>query len=141
MSARSKLNAFLDVVRKVPTYDAPFLNAEVVSSSKDETVFALIVGPELCNSLGSMHGGAIATAIDFFTTCSIAPASRGTRLYDQNEAILLTQREGFWDLGGVSRTLATTYVRAAQLDRVILFECRVVHLGSYPYLLTVVLNV
>lgn len=40
------------------TWDhALYKASKVVSCSKEETTFALTVGPALCNALGTMHGG------------------------------------------------------------------------------------
>ncbi|KAI9819311.1 MAG: hypothetical protein M1832_004016 [Thelocarpon impressellum] len=60
-------------------------------------LFGLTVAPELCNRLGNLHGGAVATIFDMITTCAI-PA--------------LVTKAGWWEFPGVSRTLNVTYLRA-----------------------------
>ena len=67
----------------------------------------------LCNMSGSLHGGAVALIFDICTSVTIAIAAK----------------EGFWDLGHVSRTLNCTYLRPAAEGQKVLVESEVVHLG------------
>ncbi|ORY76304.1 HotDog domain-containing protein [Protomyces lactucae-debilis] len=107
---------FIRMIGETDTFDQAILKStEVVSAGLDKTVFRVKVLPEQCNSLGSMHGGALATAIDLLTSC----------------AIMAMPREGAWESGaGVSRTLSVTYLRPAACDSYVLFTCKVVSLGK-----------
>ena len=85
MSAQDGIKAIERFFKAVgdASYDHSILkNSKCLSAEKAQTVFELIVTDELCNSLGSMHGGmalvtaryqgltesgALATAIDLFT--------------------------------------------------------------------------
>ena len=69
--------------------------------------FELEVIPALCNPMGNMHGGAVATLADMVTSLAVAPVSE----------------EGWWEFSGVSRTLQVTYVRPTPLGVTIRIEC------------------
>lgn len=104
------------------TYDRAICQAtEVVKATKDEATFRLEVTTNLTNSLGAMHGGAIATTIDLLTSAALVPHCR----------------DGFWEMGpGVSRHLAATYLRPAKLGAKVLFECKIVALSKRTCYLT-----
>lgn len=71
--------------------------------------FELEVTPDLCNPMGNMHGGAVATLADMVTSLAVAAVAE----------------EGWWEFSGVSRTLAVTYVRPTPLGITIRIECQV----------------
>lgn len=75
--------------------------------------FSLVVVPEVCNRTGMMHGGAVSMAIDMATTLAQAPLAA----------------PGYWEFGGVSRTLSVTYLRPIPKDTEILIVCEVVQMG------------
>lgn len=83
------------------------------SASLATTIFELTVIPQLCNPMNNMHGGAVATLADMATTMAAAPIAR----------------KGFWEFGGVSRTLSVTYLRPVRLGRVVRVECQVRSVG------------
>lgn len=58
-------------------------------------LFELDILPEFCNPMGNMHGGAVALLADMATTMATAPISK----------------PGWWEFGGVSRTLQITYLK------------------------------
>ena len=68
----------------------------------------------LCNPMGNMHGGATATLADMATTFAQAAVAK----------------EGFWEFGGVSRTLNVTYLKPIVQDMVVVIECRVRSVGK-----------
>ncbi|KAJ3520655.1 hypothetical protein NM208_g13620 [Fusarium decemcellulare] len=86
-----------------------------LSSNEKTTVsFLLRPGPNLLNRLGNVHGGAVALVYDMCTTMCTAPIAR----------------KGFWQFGGVSRSLAVTYLRPVKADMEILIECEVLQIGT-----------
>ncbi|KAF2210440.1 hypothetical protein CERZMDRAFT_45337 [Cercospora zeae-maydis SCOH1-5] len=58
-------------------------------------VFEVEIVPGMCSSMGNAHGGMIATMADNTTSMAAAPLAE----------------DGFWDFGGLSRTLNVTYLR------------------------------
>lgn len=72
-----------------------------------EATFELEVVPQLCNPLDNMHGGAMALLADMTTTMAGAPIAR----------------QGWWEFGGVSRTLSVTYIRPALLGTTVVVTC------------------
>ena len=98
------------------TYDRAITQAvEVIEANENAAKFRLTVTTNLTNSLGAMHGGAIATSIDLLTSAAIVPHCR----------------DGFWEMGpGVSRNLAVTYLRPAQLGAKVIFDCKIVALSK-----------
>ncbi|KAF2159417.1 hypothetical protein M409DRAFT_30167 [Zasmidium cellare ATCC 36951] len=91
----------------------PNPNPPQASSTLATTTFALPVVPALCNPMGNMHGGAVATLADMATTMATAP---------------LSQR-GFWEFGGVSRTLSVTYLKPVKVGGVVEVVCEVRSIG------------
>lgn len=81
---------------------------------KPTTVIRLTVTAALCNSLGSFHGGAIATVFDECTTTPIA----------------LIRRNGFWMLFGVSRTLNVAYFEGVTEGEEVEVESQIVKIGK-----------
>lgn len=77
-------------------------------------VFEMKIPRSLCNAMGNLHGGAVATIFDTTTSMCIAPVSR----------------PGFWSNGHVSRIINCAYLRPAPEGTEILIECEVVHLGA-----------
>ncbi|KAK5634203.1 hypothetical protein RRF57_009917 [Xylaria bambusicola] len=61
-----------------------------------------------------MHGGCISTVFDICTTFPLQMISR----------------PGFWQYGGVSRTLNVTYLRPVRVGTTVDIECEVVHAGQ-----------
>ena len=70
-------------------------------------VFHLRVLPAFCNPMGNMHGGAVALLADMATTMATAPASQ----------------PGWWEFGGVSRTLQVTYLKPVVGGTEVEVEC------------------
>ncbi|KAF2762985.1 Thioesterase/thiol ester dehydrase-isomerase [Pseudovirgaria hyperparasitica] len=76
--------------------------------------FSLYVHPTLCNGMGNLHGGMVATIFDICTSFCVYPVCR----------------EGFWDGGHVSRTLNCVYLRPAPAGEEVKVEAEIVHLGK-----------
>lgn len=94
-----------------------FLALTIISAAvkpSPRLVLRLTVTPGLCNWLGTLHGGAIATIFD---TCT-------------SFAIVLVRRPGWWELTGVSRTLDCVYLGAAKVGEVIEIESEIVKIGK-----------
>lgn len=70
-------------------------------------VFHLEILPAFCNPMGNMHGGAVALLADMATTMATAPVSQ----------------PGWWEFGGVSRTLQVTYLKPIVKGTVAEVEC------------------
>ncbi|OQO06218.1 hypothetical protein B0A48_08806 [Cryoendolithus antarcticus] len=65
--------------------------------------YALTFSGHYCNYSGTVHGGAIATLLDGLTNCSIA----------------VVARDGFWDKGGVTRSLGVRYIKPIKVGEAI----------------------
>ena len=71
------INLFINAIG-TSSFDAPLLkNSTCTVGTMEEVTWRLKVVPELCNSLGTMHGGAIAAGIDLFTSAALCPHRRG----------------------------------------------------------------
>lgn len=99
-------------------------NTQVISAerarSADEqgwlskAVFEVRAVPGLCNPMNNMHGGAVALLADMMTSMAAAPAAT----------------KGFWEFGGVSRTLNVTYLRPVLRDSIVEVECKLVNVSA-----------
>jgi acyl-coenzyme A thioesterase 13 len=66
------------------------------------------------NFLGNLHGGCTSTLFDVCTTFPLQ----------------LISRPGFWQYGGVSRTLNVTYLRPVPVGTIVDVECEIIHAGQ-----------
>lgn len=73
------------------------------------TKWSLVIGAELCNKTGNLHGGAAATLLDNLTST----------------ALVTITREGFLDAGHVSRTITMSYLRPVPMGEKVTVECEV----------------
>lgn len=92
------------------------LSASGSSSCSGElahATFLLPIIPSFCNPMSNMHGGAVALLADMATSMAAAPIAE----------------EGWWEFGGVSRTLGVTYLRPVKGGREVRVECVVRGVG------------
>lgn len=93
---------------------------KVLSASFDSTqlvgkaTFTLDIPSKYHNAAGDVHGGAIATLLDGFTSSMIG----------------LAARKGFWQDGGTTRNLSVAYIRPVKAGDKVIVECEMVHLGD-----------
>jgi uncharacterized protein (TIGR00369 family) len=87
-----------------------------VTESHDtpKATFGLQIKREMCNFTGNLHGGCAATIIDDITTL----------------IVLAISRDDFYQQGGVSRNLSTTYFRPIPVDTHVKIVCEVVDAGK-----------
>lgn len=104
------------------------LAADTVPSKDDEwmvkVVFEVNVVQQLCNPMHNMHGGAVALLADMATTMAAAPAAR----------------EGFWEFGGVSRTLSVTFIKPIPRGTTARVECTLLSVGARLSLLRCIIK-
>ena len=77
-------------------------------------VFEIEVLPGLSNSIGRMHGGAVALLADMATNMATAPVSE----------------KGFWEQGGVTRTLNITLLQPIPRGITLTVECMLRSIGK-----------
>ena len=94
------------------------ISAQAKSSKEHDfeafCVFEIEVLPGLSNSIGRMHGGAVALLADMSTTMATAPVSGN----------------GFWEHGGVTRTLNITLLQPILLGTILKVECTLRSIGK-----------
>ena len=76
--------------------------------------FSMIVARDLCNRAGMIHGGAASMIVDMCTNMAQAPIAK----------------PGFWEFGGVSRTLSVPYLRPVPMNTEIQIVCEVMQVGK-----------
>ncbi|CAI9635427.1 hypothetical protein GT037_010448 [Alternaria burnsii] len=92
------------------------LNLELVDASLDGTVtYELVIGPNFSNLNNVMHGGAAGVIFDMSTTTALCPLAR----------------PGFWEfMGGVTRSLNMSYLKAVPINTRVRLNSRVVSVGK-----------
>lgn len=81
--------------------------AHTTGSEQAHCIFHLEILPGFCNPMGNMHGGAVALLADMATSMATAPISQ----------------PGWWEFGGVSRTLQVTYLKPVVKGTTVEVEC------------------
>ena len=77
-------------------------------------LYELEAVPGFCNPIGVMHGGAVALLVDMATTMATSPISA----------------KGFWEFGGVTRTLNITMLQPIPAGTKLLVECKLKSIGK-----------
>jgi len=86
----------------------------VDATPKGTASFEFVITEKYGNVNGVMHGGAAGVLFDMFTTSALGPIAR----------------PGYWDfLGGVTRTLNISYLKAIPIGTTILINSTVVQVG------------
>lgn len=90
--------------------------SEDISTTTDwlaRAIFDFDVAPEFCNPMHNMHGGAVGLLADMTTTMATAPLAA----------------PGWWEFGGVSRTLGTTFLSPLLMGSTVRVDCKVMSMG------------
>lgn len=94
------------------------VSAKARKSPKDDfeamVAFEIEAIPGLCNPIKRMHGGAVSLLADMTTTMATAPIAT----------------EGFWEFGGVTRTLSITMLQPIPIGAELLVECKLKSIGK-----------
>ena len=91
------------------TYVLKHSSPELLEARPNFVKWSLVIGSELCNKGGNLHGGASATLLDYLTS-----------------TVLVTiATEGFLDGGHVSRTITMSYLRPVPMNAKVTVECEV----------------
>ncbi|KAI4644035.1 uncharacterized protein J4E78_009818 [Alternaria triticimaculans] len=92
------------------------LNLELVDATLDGTVtYEFFIAPNLSNLNNVMHGGAAGVIFDMSTTTALCPLAR----------------PGFWEfMGGVTRTLNISYLKAVPINTRVRLNSKVVSIGK-----------
>ncbi|RFU33396.1 hypothetical protein B7463_g2952, partial [Scytalidium lignicola] len=84
------------------------------ASEKGTADFELLIDEQYANINGVMHGGAAGVIFDMSTTSALGPLAR----------------KGFWDfLGGVTRTLNISYLKAVPIGTTVRLHSEVTQAG------------
>ncbi|KAJ9605816.1 hypothetical protein H2200_009665 [Cladophialophora chaetospira] len=95
------------------TYALKHCQPTLLDAKENFTKWSLVIGSELCNKGGNLHGGAAATLLDYLTSTPL----------------LTIAKEGFLDGGHVSRTITMSYLRPVPLGEKVTVECEVHQAG------------
>ncbi|KIW69977.1 hypothetical protein PV04_02289 [Phialophora macrospora] len=95
------------------TFALRHCSPELLEATPNRTKWSLVIGSELCNKGGNLHGGAAATLLDNLTST----------------ALVTIAREGFLDGGHVSRTITMSYLRPVPMGAKVTVECDVLAAG------------
>lgn len=94
------------------------ISARAKQSPQDDfeamCTFELEAVPGLCNPIEVMHGGAVALLTDMATTMATAPISS----------------KGFWEFGGVTRTLNITMLQPIPRGTKLSVSCKLKSIGK-----------
>jgi acyl-coenzyme A thioesterase 13 len=118
-SVEDEIRAWPVWVQSLTCWSAHLKDVQVVGIDKEQGIVtcSMVVGPEHCNPMGSMHGGCSATLVDEVSTLAL-------RAFDR------TRRSG------VSVTLTTEYLAAIPIDTTLLLEARCSKVGRTLAFLT-----
>jgi uncharacterized protein (TIGR00369 family) len=95
------------------TFSLRHSSAKLLEATPNWTKWSLVIGSELCNKGGNLHGGAAATLLDNLTST----------------ALVTIAKEGFLDGGHVSRTITMSYLRPVPMGAKVTVECEVLAAG------------
>jgi len=117
-SMDDKVKARLDATFANPRFERAFPGLELVSAGDGQAVVRLVVGVEVQNLNGSLHGGATAFLVDHAGTLAIMTADRDGR-------------------SGVTTDLNVTYLAAGRGGEAVLAKARVLKPGKTLAFVTV----
>lgn len=132
-------NATADAPDKILSWEtSSFATVRLLGTETGRAVFVMTVTPDLCNGLGTLHGGCAATLLDIMTSMSVATLPPGGKIGSLKPgetnpgAPLPPEDDKTPSVNGilsVTRTLNLTYLRASRAGETLVCDTAVMGMG------------